>query len=84
MVAWEGTDLGWAWEKGGDGGMKVVCGEERNPSWFYSCKLHCSNCCSSLQNKKNDDLGGGIPPGISGTEQQEHHSPCAARLGSLD
>ena len=31
---------------------RLIWGEGRNPSWLYSCRLHRSNCCSSLQKRK--------------------------------
>lgn len=30
----------------------LVWGKGRNPSWLYSCKLHCSGCCSGLEKMK--------------------------------
>lgn len=55
--------MGWEWEKSGDGGTKVVRGEERNPSWLHSCKLRCSDCCGSLQTEKMTIWEEGSPQG---------------------
>ena len=31
---------------------QLIWGKGGNPSWLYSCKLHRSNCYSSLQKRK--------------------------------
>lgn len=76
----------WEWEGSWAGGVGVVAqliwGQGRSPSWLYSCKLHCSNCHSSSQNKKQC-LGRRSPSRISGSDQQEHLLGWGRWLGGL-